>query len=74
MASRGFLLDTDFLIDLNRSRRHVLRQRAEKLLLGINDADLYISSVAVAEFLTGVPEDRQGEVRTVPLFAPLVCP
>ncbi|NPV29945.1 MAG: PIN domain-containing protein [Firmicutes bacterium] len=63
MASRGFLLDTDFLIDLNRSRRHVLRQRAEKLLLSINDADLYISSVAVAEFLTGVPEDRQEEVQ-----------
>lgn len=63
MAPRGFLLDTDFLIDLNRSRRNVLRQRAEKLLLSINDADLFISSVAVTEFLTGVPEGKQEIVK-----------
>lgn len=59
MASRGFLLDTDFLIDLNRGRRNILRQRAETLLLSINDADLYVSSVVVTEFLTGVPEGKQ---------------
>lgn len=52
-----------FLIDLNRDRRNILRQRAEKLLLSINDADLYISSVVVTEFLTGVPEDKQESVQ-----------
>ncbi|MGB9793356.1 MAG: type II toxin-antitoxin system VapC family toxin [Desulfofundulus sp.] len=63
MAPRGFLLDTDFLIDLNRVKRNILRQRAEKLLLSINDADLYVSSVVVADFLTGVPEDKQEKVQ-----------
>jgi len=52
----GFLLDTDFLIDLNRSRRNNLRVRAEKLLLEINQEDLFISSVVVTEFITGVPQ------------------
>jgi len=51
----GFLLDTDFLIDLNRGRRNGLRARAEKLLLEINQEDLFVSSVAVAEFITGIP-------------------
>lgn len=40
-----------------------MRQRAEKLLLSINTGDLYISSVAVTEFLTGVPEDKQETVQ-----------
>jgi len=55
----GYLLDTDFLIDLNRGRRNNLRVRAEKLLLEINQEDLFISSVTVMEFITGVPEPVQ---------------
>ncbi|MGB9904373.1 MAG: type II toxin-antitoxin system VapC family toxin [Desulfotomaculales bacterium] len=49
-------MDTDFLIDLNRGRRNSLRARAEKLLLEINQEDLFISSVAVTEFMTGIPQ------------------
>lgn len=55
-GSAGFLLDTDFLIDLNRGRRNNLRARAEKLLVEINREDLFISSVTVTEFMTGVPQ------------------
>lgn len=68
MACRGFLPDSDFLLDLNRSRRNDLRQRAEKLLFSINDSDLYISSVAVTEFLTGVPEPQQEKDTAVRVF------
>lgn len=63
--TQGFLLDTDFLIDLNRSKRHSLRQRAEELLLGINSEDLFISSVTVTEFITGVPEGKQEAVQSM---------
>lgn len=59
----GFLLDTDFLIDLNRGRRHELRIKAGDLLREINTEDLFISDIAVAEFVTGVPEDRQDEAQ-----------
>ncbi len=60
--SAGYLLDTDFLIDLNRGRRNNLRVRAEKLLLEINQEDLFISSVVVTEFMTGVPQPVQEQV------------
>ncbi|RJQ28236.1 MAG: type II toxin-antitoxin system VapC family toxin [Peptococcaceae bacterium] len=59
----GLLLDTDFLIDLNRSKRNHLRARAEKLLFDINAEDLFISSIVVTEFLTGVPRDLQEPAR-----------
>lgn len=55
----GYLLDTDLLIDLNRSRRNNLRVGAEKLLFEINQEDLFISSVTVTEFMTGVPQPMQ---------------
>ncbi|HOV79023.1 MAG TPA: type II toxin-antitoxin system VapC family toxin [Bacillota bacterium] len=48
-------MDTDFLIDLNRGRRNNSRIRAEKLLLEINQEALFVSSVAVTEFMTGIP-------------------
>lgn len=57
----GFLLDTDFLIDLNRGWRNNLRVGAEKLLLEINQEALFISSVVVTEFITGVPQPVQEE-------------
>lgn len=56
-------MDTDFLIDLNRGRRNNLRARAEKLLLEINQEDLFISSVVVAEFMTGVPHPLREQVK-----------
>lgn len=62
---RGFLLDTDFLIDLNRGRRNNLRTRAEKLLLKINQEDLFVSSVVVTEFMTGIPCPMREEVGKV---------
>ena len=55
----GFLLDTDFLIDLNRGRRNDLRARAEKLLLKINSEDLFVSRVVVTEFMTVVQHPLQ---------------
>jgi len=61
----GVLLDTDFLIDLNRSKQNNWRQKAEKLLQLINTEDLYISSVTVTEFLTGIPEAKQEAVQTM---------
>lgn len=61
----GALLDTDFLIDLNRSQRNPRRQRAEKLLRDINSEELFISSVTVIEFLTGIPENKQTEAQTM---------
>jgi predicted nucleic acid-binding protein len=62
-AIRGALLDTDFLIDLNQ--RNQWRQRAEKLLHDINSEELFISSVTVIEFLTGIPENRQAEAQNM---------
>jgi len=59
----GYLLDTDFLIDLNRSKRHSLRIRAEKLLREINFEDLFVSPVAVIEFVTGVPQENRNAVQ-----------
>ncbi|RJX16843.1 MAG: type II toxin-antitoxin system VapC family toxin [Ammonifex sp.] len=59
----GFLLDTDFLIDLNRSKRHSLRARATELLLQVNTEDLFVSSVAVTEFVTGVPPPLQDKAK-----------
>ncbi|WP_081729452.1 type II toxin-antitoxin system VapC family toxin [Thermacetogenium phaeum] len=64
-AIRGALLDTDFLIDLNRSKRNQWRQRAEKLLHDINSEELFISSVTVIEFLTGIPENKQAEAQNM---------
>lgn len=64
-AIYGALLDTDFLIDLNRSKRNQWRQRAEKLLRDINSQELFISSVTVIEFLTGIPENKQAEAQTM---------
>lgn len=61
----GALLDTDFLIDLNRSKRNQWRQRAEKLLCDINSEELFISSVTVIEFLTGIPENKQTEAQAM---------
>jgi predicted nucleic acid-binding protein len=58
----GFLLDTDFLIDLNRGKRNNLRAKAEKLLLKINPEDLFISSVVVTEFMTGIQHPIQDAV------------
>ena len=58
----GFLLDTDFLIDLNRGRHNDLRKRAEKLLLKINPEDLFVSSVVVTEFMTGIQHPIQDAV------------
>lgn len=55
-------MDTDFLIDLNRGRHNPWRRRAEKLLLEM-DEELYISTVTVVEFLTGLAKDKQEEAR-----------
>lgn len=56
-------MDTDFLIDLNRGRRNNLRARAEKLLLEINQEALFISSVVVTEFMTGIPRPVREQAR-----------
>lgn len=55
-------MDTDFLIDLNRGRQNNLRARAEKLLLEINQEDLFISNVVVTEFMTWIPQPLQKQV------------
>lgn len=59
----GALLDTDFLIDLNRGKRNNWRQRAETLLKAINTEDLYISNITVTEFISGIQPARQSAVR-----------
>jgi predicted nucleic acid-binding protein len=55
----GFLLDTDFLIDLNRGKSNIYKKRASKLLYQINDSDLFISNVTIIEFLSGISEKKQ---------------
>jgi tRNA(fMet)-specific endonuclease VapC len=55
----GFLLDTDFLIDLNRGKGNQLRQRASELQVAINEGDLFISSITVIEFMAGIQQDDQ---------------
>ncbi|MGI9860829.1 hypothetical protein SDD30_05490 [Moorella naiadis] len=76
-TSGGFLLDTDFLIDLNRGKGNKWRKRASELLIAINAQDLFISSVTVIEFMTGIQPDEQEQAQkmlrqlyyyTVPTF------
>ncbi|WP_406678006.1 PIN domain-containing protein [Neomoorella carbonis] len=59
----GVLVDTDFLIDLNRGKGNKWRRRAEKLLLEINSADLFVSNITVTEFVTGIPREKQEEAQ-----------
>ncbi|MDN5344872.1 MAG: hypothetical protein PWQ18_984 [Clostridia bacterium] len=61
--SGGFLLDTDFLIDLNRGKGNKWRQRASELLIAINAQDLFISNITVIEFITGIQQDKQEQVQ-----------
>ncbi|QGP92558.1 hypothetical protein MGLY_19410 [Neomoorella glycerini] len=59
----GALVDTDFLIDLNRGKRNKWRQKAEELLFEINSENLFVSNITVTEFITGIPRDKQEEVQ-----------
>jgi predicted nucleic acid-binding protein len=55
----GYLLDTDFLIDLNRGKNNIYKKRASNLMRQINESDLFISDVTLIEFLSGIAEEKQ---------------
>ncbi|WP_258360244.1 type II toxin-antitoxin system VapC family toxin [Moorella sulfitireducens] len=61
----GALVDTDFLIDLNRGKGSKWRQKAEKLLYDINYENLFVSNITVTEFITGIPRDKREEVQNM---------
>ncbi len=61
----GFLLDTDFLIDLNRGKRNKWRQQAEGLLTAINTHNLVITNITVIEFMTGIQPDQQDQAQKI---------